>query len=55
MKIKLFCDVTLCHRGIVLYVSKDGSPTAFTYRVKQSKKNLRRLNGFFIFSSYKYS
>jgi hypothetical protein len=55
MKIKVFCDVTLCHRGIVLYDSNDGSPTAFNYRVKQSKKNLRRLNGFFIFGSYKYS
>jgi len=55
MKIKVFFDVTLCHRGIVLYVSKDGSPTALTYRAKQSKKNLRRLNGFFIFGSYKYS
>jgi hypothetical protein len=23
MRIKVFCDVTLCRRGIVLYVSKD--------------------------------
>lgn len=55
MKIKDFCVVTLCRRGIVLYVSKDSRPTAFTYRVKESKKNRRRLNGFFIFGPYKYS
>jgi hypothetical protein len=36
--------IVLCRRGIVLYVSKGRN--AFTFRVKQSKKNLRRLNGF---------
>jgi hypothetical protein len=53
MKIKVFCDVTLCRRDIVLYVSKGRS--TFNFRVKQPKKNLRRLDGFFIFGSYKYS
>lgn len=67
MKIKVFCDVTLCRRG--LYVSKDRTVlcrrgivlyvlkgrSAFTFRVKQSKKNLRRLDGFFISVPYKYS
>jgi hypothetical protein len=43
----------LCRRAIVLYISK--GHCAFIFRVKQSKKNLRRLDEFFIFDPYKYS